>query len=107
MKKWHHLRIPVTYAICNHKYTQAKVYPKVTFGYNDKSYSYPLARFLYAWFRGEVPEGYVVDHIDNNPFNNYINPYDINDPKNNLQTMTSEENNRKRYIDNPENYRNQ
>ena len=98
MKKWHHLRIPVTYAICNHKYTQAKVYPKVTFGYNDKSYSYPLARFLYAWFRGEVSEGYVIDHIDNNPFNNSLD---------NLQAMTAEENNRKRYIDNPENYRNQ
>lgn len=40
-------------------------------------------RIVYAWFHGEVPEGMVVDHIDNNKKNNNIN---------NLQLLTPHEN---------------
>lgn len=40
-------------------------------------------RVVYAWFHGEVPEGMVVDHIDNNKKNNNIN---------NLQLLTPHEN---------------
>ena len=40
----------------------------------------------------------VVDHIDNDPFNNM--PF-------NLQALTQEENLRKRYSDNPNNNHNQ
>ena len=58
----------------------------------------PLSRFLYAWFNGDVPAGYVVDHIDNDPYNN--DPY-------NLQILTISENLEKRYEDNPEAWTNQ
>ena len=43
--------------------------------------------FLYAWFIGEVPAGYDVDHIDGDTLNNDLN---------NLQILTREENLAKR-----------
>ncbi len=48
-----------------------------------------LHNIIYAWYKGEVPLGYDVDHIDNNPFNNNID---------NLQLLTHEENLQKRSI---------
>ena len=93
-----HKRVSITLAKCNHKYTEAKVYPKVTFSYNMKTISYPLARFIYAWFKGEVKDGEVVDHINNDPFDNSID---------NLRAVSVEENLRKRYQDNPNNNHNQ
>lgn len=85
-----HKRINVATAICRHKYTEDKLYPVVNFSYNGKGRSYPLARFLYAWFKGEVKDGEEVDHIDNDPFNNKLE---------NLQVLTHEENLRKRFTD--------
>lgn len=93
-----HTRVKITYAICKHKYTFDKSYPKINFNYKGKGVCYPLARFIYAWFYGEVKEGEVVDHIDNNPFNNNIE---------NLQVLTQEQNLHKRYKDNPNYNRNQ
>ena len=42
-----------------------------------------LHTVIYAWYKGEVPLGYDIDHIDNNPFNNNID---------NLELVTHEEN---------------
>ena len=47
------------------------------------------AHLLYAWFKGEVPAGYDIDHIDNNTLNNALD---------NLQLLTQEENLRKRPV---------
>jgi hypothetical protein len=47
-----------------------------------------------------------VDHIDNDPYNNYISE-DPDDPKNNLQLLTRKENIAKRLIDNPNSWINQ
>lgn len=97
-----HTNIKICKAVCKHKYTKDKYYPIVTFSYMNSIKSIPLARLIYAWFVEDIPAGYVIDHIDNDPFNNYINSKDINDPKNNLQMLTIEENLAKRYIDNPD-----
>lgn len=43
--------------------------------------------FLYAWYKGEVPAGYDVDHIDGDTMNNHID---------NLQLLTHAENIKKR-----------
>lgn len=43
--------------------------------------------FLYAWYKGEVPAGYDVDHIDNDTLNNDLD---------NLQLLSHEENIKKR-----------
>ena len=32
----------------------------------------PLTRFLYAWFVGPIPEGYVIVHADGNALNNGV-----------------------------------
>lgn len=83
--------IKISLATCHHKYTADKNYPKVTFCVKSKGYSIPLSRIIYTWFVEDIKDGYVIDHIDNNPFNN--NVY-------NLQMLTPEDNLRKRYQDN-------
>lgn len=90
--------ITITLACGKHKYRPDKYYPKVTFCVKNKRYSIPLSRLIYVWHIGDVPAGYVVDHIDNNSFNN--------SPEN-LQILTIEENLQKRYEDNEDAWTNQ
>lgn len=90
--------LKVSIAVRKHKYTNDKVYPIVSFAYKQQHISLPLARIIYAWFNEKVPNGFVVDHIDNDPFNNQLS---------NLQLLTQEQNLIKRFIDNPTNYKNQ
>lgn len=49
----------------------------------EKAITVTLHRLLYAYFIGEVPFGMVVDHIDNDKFNNNLD---------NLQLLTREQN---------------
>ena len=51
-----------------------------------------LHTVIYAWYKGEVPLGYDIDHIDNNSLNNNID---------NLQLLTHEENLKKRLFKGP------
>ena len=48
-----------------------------------KKIHFRLHTVIYAWYKGEVPLGYDIDHIDNNSLNNNIN---------NLQLLTHKEN---------------
>lgn len=91
-------RITITEAVCKHKFTKPKKYLKITFSVGSRVYTIPLARIIYAWFIGPVPEGYVVDHIDNNAYHNHWK---------NLQLLTIKQNNHKRFEDNKEFCRNQ
>ena len=54
--------------------------------YNYKARTIGLHRAMWAWFHDEVPEGYVVDHINNKHEN--IEDYHIS----NLQLLTPAEN---------------
>lgn len=86
--------ITPTLAIGKHKYRPDKEYYKITFSVRGEgSHSIPLSRLIYVWFKGDIPDGYVVDHIDNNSYNNA--PV-------NLRILTVEENLSKRFTDNPE-----
>ena len=74
---------------------------KIKYGL-DKSYCYVFLRIkrygehkrlhlrlhtvIYAWYKGEVPLGYDIDHVDNNPINNNID---------NLELVTHAENMRR------------
>lgn len=97
-KQKRHIRLKVNRAVCKHKYTENKEYPVISFSVYNKTVCLPLARIIYAWFKEDIPEGMVIDHIDNNPFNNWIE---------NLQMLTPDENLQKRFIDNPNANRNQ
>lgn len=90
--------IKVCNAVCKHKYTTDKYYPIISFAYDNKMKSIPLGRVIYAWFKGDIEDGMVIDHIDNNPYNNKIE---------NLQKLTPEENLKKRFIDNPDGHKNE
>ena len=70
-------------------------YEKSAFGYIYKPRVVGLHRLMYAWHskEQEVPEGMVVDHINNDSFDNR--------PEN-LQLLTVEENLKKRFEDNPD-----
>jgi hypothetical protein len=46
-----------------------------------------IYRLIWECFKGKIPEGYEIDHIDNNPENNNIN---------NLQCITLSENRKRR-----------
>lgn len=52
--------------------------------------TYYMHHIVYQCFKGEIPEGYEVDHIDNNPQNNNID---------NLQVLTIADNRKKRNRD--------
>ena len=81
-----------------HRYSEAKYYPFYSFSYNGKAQAITESRLIYAWFYGEVPAGYDVDHIDNDPFNNDLD---------NLQLLSRRENLAKRFEDNPDASHNQ
>ena len=76
-----------------HVYASDKYYPIIVFskGPKEGGLCVAMSRLVYAWVYGEVPEGYVVDHINNDPFDNR--------PEN-LQLLTDKENNIKRFSDN-------
>ena len=84
-------QLKIQNAVCKHKYTTDKSYPIITFSYKQKVVTLPLARVVYVWFNGPVMEREVIDHIDNNPYNNV--------PAN-LQKLSVGENLAKRFKDN-------
>ena len=73
----------------HHKYGKTMVYEYVQlYNYETrKGVLMSFHSFLYAWYKGEVPAGYDVDHIDNDTLNNDLD---------NLQLLTHEENIKKR-----------
>ena len=88
-----------TMAICRHKYSHDREYQKVTFSVRGEgTLSIPLSRMIYVWFNGDIPDGYIIDHIDNDSFNNA--PI-------NLRLMTIEKKLAKRFVENPDNWTNQ
>lgn len=57
--------------------------PKEERNKHTACYKLSVHRVVYAWFRGEVPEDMIVDHIDTNKSDNSIE---------NLQLLTQDEN---------------
>lgn len=92
--------VAITMATRKHKYRPDKIYPKINFSVRNKGiFSIPLSRFLYVWFIADITEpGYVVDHIDDDPYNNDLD---------NLQLLSIQDNLDKRFTDNPEAWTNQ
>ena len=62
--------IKITQACRKHKYRPDLYYDKITYSLNGKAINIPLSRFIYVWFNGDIPDGYVVDHINGDSFDN-------------------------------------
>ena len=80
--------------INKHKYGKEKNYIYVSLRIErltngKKQIPIGLHNIVYAWYKGEVPLGYEVDHIDGDSFNNKID---------NLELVTREENLKRRKI---------
>ena len=80
--------IKITLACGKHKYRPDKYYHKITYSFNRKTFNIPLSRFIYVWFKGDIPDGFIIEHIDGNSFNNR--------PEN-LQLITVGDNLKKRF----------
>lgn len=60
-KKTYSAKIIHPVLVCQkRKYTRDLLYKVVSWGHNGRRYSYPLHRVIYAFYYGEIPEGYVV-----------------------------------------------
>lgn len=90
-------RIKITTSIRYHKYTNDTIYQTICFYVKNKPIQISLQRLLYCWFKGDIPDGYIIDHINDNVLDNRIE---------NLQLLTPSQNQAKRYL-NPENCKNQ
>ena len=80
-----------------HKYGKDKEYKCVSLRIErlingNKQRLFGLHNVIYAWYKGELPLGYDVDHIDGDSFNNKID---------NLELVTHEENLKRRRIKGP------
>ena len=64
-------------------------YIRISFPYNNMTHM-AIHRLVYAAWVGKIPEGYVIDHIDNIKWNNHYT---------NLQAITFAENSRKAATD--------
>ena len=71
----------------NHKYGKSCEYVFYKLSLNGKLRYIGLHNIIYAWYKGEVPLGYEVDHLDGDTFNN--------SPEN-LELVTRAENIRRR-----------
>ena len=89
-----HTEISITLACGKHKYRPDKYYHKITYSFNRKVINIPLSRFIYVWFKGDIPDGYIIEHIDGNSFNN--------SPEN-LQLITVGDNLKRRFESDEEN----
>lgn len=66
--------------------------PYVTLRKDSKLHRKLVSRIIFRTFKGEIPKGYHIDHINNDPTDNRLE---------NLQELTCSENLKKRFVDNP------
>ena len=64
----------------------------------NKGVHITLHTVIYAWNKGEVPLGYEIDHLDNNPFNNNIGNLELVTHKENIRRCPNRGNNQWYYI---------
>ena len=62
--------ISITLACSKHKYRPDLYYHKITYSFNRKVINIPLSRFIYVWFKGDIPDGYIIDHINGDSIDN-------------------------------------
>jgi hypothetical protein len=60
-------------------------YCMVDFRYNGKQCKAYVHRVVYTFFKGEIPDGMYVNHIDGNPGNNALSNLEAVTPRENLK----------------------
>lgn len=75
--------------LCTDKYGYVRLCFALRENEQVKRYSYFVHSLMLETFKGERPDGYVVDHIDDNPQNNHID---------NLRYISNTENIRKAHV---------
>lgn len=71
-------------------------YKRFCLSKNGKNIRFLIHRLVYETFSGVIPQGYQIDHINNDPTDNRLQ---------NLQLLTASENTKKMYKDNNYNVR--
>ena len=74
------------------EFTNWRGYRKDGLCKNGKKIRFYVHRLVYTAFMGVIPQGYQIDHKNNNKTDNRLQ---------NLQLLTSSENNKKKFSDNP------
>ena len=77
---------PITKRLWTSKHPYGKDKSYYYYGWNttdNQGVSISEHRALYIWFKGDIPDGYDIDHIDNNSLNNSLD---------NLRILTHSEN---------------
>lgn len=68
--QWHQLKEVDIFT--PHPYGVGKLYKGYSFWHNKKSYVCPVSIFNYIWYKGDIPDGMEVDHINNNTLDNSL-----------------------------------
>ena len=99
-KRWKIAR-PVLVNTTKHPNGKSKSYLMTSIKIKQGDYysilTMPLHRLVYIYFKGNFPENYDIDHIDNDPFNCSID---------NLEAVSRKENLNKRECNGANQYRN-
>ena len=60
-------------------------YARIQFHYNGKKYKANVHRVVYSYFRGKIPEGMQINHIDGNTLNNSLSNLEVVSPSDNIR----------------------
>jgi len=59
-------------------------YSRIRFRYNGKYQNAFIHRIVYSFFKGEIPDGFLINHIDGDPGNNDLSNLEAVSPRDNF-----------------------
>ena len=71
-----------------HGHHDKRGYCTIMFTYQGKQTAVFAHRVVYSYFRGEIPDGMLINHIDGNPGNNALRNLEAVTPKQNIHHAT-------------------
>lgn len=83
-------KLKVTTIYGKHKYAKNLDYYAVSFCADLKVKTLTLQRLVYVYFKGDIPDGYEIDHKDCDRLNNKLDNLDLLTVKQNRQNKRSQ-----------------